>query len=136
MHEAIDTGKEFGQLASPLLQTHSAVFGRVELLTDLGAQRGPAGFGDQVGFGIGIAPAAGHPDIARAQGPAQLPQGTELIVVAVNAAVRGHHVRPPLQGDKVGRRLRGHGAAMGRVELLQQRHRLQQRFRLLRGSGR
>ena len=131
--ETIHTRKQFIQLAPSLFQTHRPVFGSAELLTDVRSQRRPARFGDQVGFGIRVAPAAGHPDIAGAEGAAEFPEGTEFIVVSVNVAVGSDHVWAPLHGDKIRRRLVRNGAPTGGIELLQQVHRLQQRFRTLIG---
>ena len=132
-HQPIDTRQQLSQFASSLFQTNSPVFGHVELLTDLCTQRGPPVFRDQVGVGIGIAPAARDPDSTRTQGPPQLPQGTELVVMPVNAAFWVHDVRPPLRGDEVRRGLWGHRASMGGVELRQYGHGLQQGIRMLSG---
>src|SRR5919106_6351540 len=106
-YEPIDTGKELVQLSPPLLQTRRAVFRSAKFLTESGAQARPRRLGDQVGFRIGIASAARHPDIARAQGAAQLPEGTEFVVVAVNLGVGVDHVKPPFYGDKIGGRFLG-----------------------------
>src|SRR4029453_2911996 len=81
--ETIHTRKQFIQLAPSLFQTHRSVFGGVDVLTDVRSQRRPARFGDQVGFGIRVAPAARHPDIAGAEGAAEFPESTEFIVVSV-----------------------------------------------------
>jgi hypothetical protein len=66
--QPIDAREQLGQLASALFQTQSPVFGHVELLADLCTPRGPPVFGNQVGVGIGIAPAARDPDITRTKG--------------------------------------------------------------------
>src|SRR5262249_12414953 len=100
--EAIHTGEDLRQLAPALLQAHGAVFRGVELLTDVWPQRRPAVLGNEIRLGIGIAPTACHPDIARTQGPTQFPEGTELIVVPINGACGSRHIRPPLHGDEVG----------------------------------
>jgi hypothetical protein len=121
------------RLAAALLQAQSSVFRHVELLADLGTQRGPPVFGDQVSLGMGIAPTVRDPDITCMQGTPQLPQGTELIVMPVDAAVRVHDVRPPFLGDEGRRRVWGYRASMGGVELLQHRHGVQQGIRMLRG---
>ena len=131
--EAIHTREQLRQLASPLLQAYRPVFGRMELLTDLWTERGPTGFGNQVGFRISIASAARDPDIPRAQRPPQFPQGTELIIMPVNALRRVDHIGAPLQGHEVGRGLRGDRAPVSPVKLLEQRHGLKQGIRTLGG---
>ncbi len=112
-HQPIDTREQLGQLTSALFQAHGPVFGHAELLTDLCTQHWPPVFRDQIGVGIGIAPAARDPNITRAQGPTQLPEGTELIVMLVDTAFRVHDVWTPLHGNKVRRGLRRPRASMG-----------------------
>jgi hypothetical protein len=116
--QPIDPREQLRELVPPLLQAYGAVFGRMDLLTDFWAQRRPAVFRDEVGVGVGVTPTARHPDIARAEGPPELPQGAQLIVMSVNAADQIHDVGPPLPGDEVGRGLRVHGPPVGGVELL------------------
>ena len=49
----------------------------------------------------------------------------------VNAAVWSQHIGPPFEGDKVGWSVGGYHAALGGVELVEYRHRLQEGIRLL-----
>lgn len=62
------------QLGFPFEQAGVHRFGHAELSADLGSQRGPLRDGDQVGFGIGVAAAAHHPEVTGTQRGFKLPQ--------------------------------------------------------------
>src|SRR5262245_2493808 len=97
--------EEINQFSPAFLQPHNPTFWGVDLLADFRAERRPAVLRNQIGLGIGIAPAVRHPDIAGAQRAPQFPEGAELVIVPVNAAIRSHDIGAPLPGDEVRRSL-------------------------------
>ena len=132
----LDPVQEPVQLLLALVQANVSVFRGQDLPADLGPEAGPSLAGDQVRLGVGVAAAPLQPDVARPQGPAQLPQDAQLEVVAASGRVGVVvDVRPPPGGDEVERRLVGQDAAALGVEPAEQVHGPQQ-GRVPRGAER
>ena len=85
-------------------ETLASVVGCAGLADHFRAVGGPLCGLDEVGIRVGIASALFDPDIAGAQGAAQMPERAEFVVTAAETAFGCAEIRPPrLAGERDGR---------------------------------
>src|SRR5207237_4919258 len=101
--EALDVRHGAVQLGFTSFQAYQALTRRPSLPYDFGPPARPLGGRNEIGVWIGIAPTVPHPDIARPQGAAEVPQGAQFIIPAADGPVLLSDVGPPRLGDEAHR---------------------------------